>query len=88
MENQNLKYHKEDVQEKIFDLDGKLTIKYYPTKTCTVNTLGAHLKKVTSFGNQIDMVLVDYADIMRDVGKTRNETCSWKYLRGLTRFGW
>ena len=71
VENQNLKYHKEEVQEKIFDLDGKLTIKYYPTKTCTVNTLGAHLKKVTSFGNQIDMVLVDYADIMRDVGKAQ-----------------
>ena len=70
VENQNLKYHMEDIQEKIFDLDGKLTIKYYPTKACTVNTLGAHLKKVTSFGNNIDMVLVDYADIMRDVNKT------------------
>ena len=70
VENQNLKYHKEEIQEKIFDLDGKLTIKYYPTKACTVNTLGAHLKKVTSFGNNIDMVLVDYADIMRDVNKT------------------
>ncbi|BCV08238.1 MAG: hypothetical protein CM15mL4_3080 [uncultured marine virus] len=31
--------------------------------------MGAHLKKVTSFGNDIDMVLVDYADIMRDVNK-------------------
>ena len=70
VEGQNLKYHKEEVQEKIFDLDGKLTIKYYPTKTCTVNTLAAHLKKVTSFGGQVDMVLVDYADIMRDVNKT------------------
>ena len=70
VEGQNLKYHKEEVQEKIFNLDGKLTIKYYPTKTCTVNTLAAHLKKVTSFGGQVDMVLVDYADIMRDVNKT------------------
>jgi len=70
VEGQNLKYHKEEVQEKIFDLDGKLTIKYYPTKTCTVNTLAAHLKKVTSFGGEINMVLVDYADIMRDVNKT------------------
>jgi len=69
VENQNLKYHKEDIQEKIFDLDGKLTIKYYPTKACTVNTLGAHLKKVASFGGEIDMVLVDYADIMKDVNK-------------------
>ena len=70
VEGQNLKYHKEEVQEKLFNLDGKLTIKYYPTKTCTVNTLGAHLKKVTSFGGEINMVLVDYADIMRDVNKT------------------
>ena len=70
VEGQNLKYHKEEVQEKIFDLDGKLTIKYYPTKTCTVNTLAAHLKKVTSFGGEVNMVLVDYADIMRDVNKT------------------
>ena len=70
VEGQNLKYHKEEVQEKLFNLDGKLTIKYYPTKTCTVNTLGAHLKKVTSFGGEVHMVLVDYADIMRDVNKT------------------
>ena len=78
VESQNLKYHKEEVMEKLFNLKGNLTIKYYPTKSCTVNTLSAHLKKVTTFGKKVDMVLVDYADIMRDVGKvTRNETCSW-----------
>ena len=71
VEGQNLKYHKEEVMEKLFKLDGNLTIKYYPTKSCTVNTLSAHLKKVTTFGGKTDMVLVDYADIMRDVHKTR-----------------
>ena len=71
VEGQNLKYHKEEVMEKLFKLDGNLTIKYYPTKSCTVNTLSAHLKKVITFGEKVDMVLVDYADIMRDVHKTR-----------------
>ena len=71
VEVQNLKYHKEEIMEKLFKLDGNLTIKYYPTKSCTVNTLSAHLKKVITFGGKIDMVLVDYADIMRDVHKTR-----------------
>ena len=71
VESQNLKYHKEEVMEKLFKLDGNLTIKYYPTKSCTVNTLSAHLKKVTTFGTNVDMVLVDYADIMRDVHKSQ-----------------
>jgi replicative DNA helicase len=69
VESQNLKYHKEEVMERLEKLDGNLTIKYYPTKACTVNTLSAHLKKVTTFGTKVDMVLVDYADIMKDVNK-------------------
>ena len=71
VEVQNLKYHKEEIMEKLFKLEGNLTIKYYPTKSCTVNTLSAHLKKVITFGTKVDMVLVDYADIMRDVHRTR-----------------
>ena len=71
VEVQNLKYHKEEIMEKLSKLDGNLTIKYYPTKFCTVNTLSAHLKKVMTFGTRVDMVLVDYADIMRDVHRTR-----------------
>mgnify|MGYP003633906336 FL=1 len=71
VESQNLKYHKEEVIEKLDKLEGSLTIKYYPTKACTVNTLSAHLKKVTTFGTKVDMVLVDYADIMKDVGKAQ-----------------
>ena len=70
VEGQNLMYHKEEVLEKIEKVKGDLTIKYYPTRSCTVNTLSAHIKKATSFGAEVDMILVDYADIMRDVGKS------------------
>ena len=69
--NQNLKYHKEDVQSQMEKLDGDLVIKYYPTKSASVNTLSAHLKRITTLGTQVDMVVVDYADILKDTGGSR-----------------
>tara|TARA_R110000824_G_scaffold62061_6_gene164581 strand:- start:7800 stop:9170 length:1371 start_codon:yes stop_codon:yes gene_type:complete len=68
--NQNLKYHQEKVVEtlkQIEDTDGgALTIKYFPTKSASVHTLGTHLQKMISLGDKIDLVIVDYADIMKD----------------------
>ena len=69
--NQNLKYHKEDVQSEMDKLKGDLVIKYYPTKSASVNTLSAHLKRITTLGTQVDMVVVDYADILKDTGGSR-----------------
>jgi RecA/RadA recombinase len=69
--NQNLKYHKEDVQSEMEKLKGDLVIKYYPTKSASVNTLSAHLKRITTLGTQVDMVVVDYADILKDTGGSR-----------------
>jgi replicative DNA helicase len=45
---------------------GKLIIKDYPTNTATVNTLKAHIEKLAitkSF--KPDIIIIDYADIMR-----------------------
>ena len=69
--NQNLKYHKDDVQSEMDKLKGDLVIKYYPTKSASVNTLSAHLKRLTTLGTKIDMVVVDYADILKDTGGAR-----------------
>ena len=69
--NQNLKYHKEDVQSEMDKLKGDLVIKYYPTKSASVNTLSAHLKRITTLGTTVDMVVVDYADILKDTGGSR-----------------
>lgn len=44
---------------------GKLKIKYFPTNEPTVNTLRAHMEKLALKGFIPDIVLVDYADIMR-----------------------
>ena len=69
--NQNLKYHKDDVQTEMEKLKGDLVIKYYPTKSASVNTLSAHLKRITTLGTTVDMVVVDYADILKDTGGSK-----------------
>ena len=69
--NQNLKYHKDDVVTEMEKLKGDLVIKYFPTKTASVNTLSAHLKRIINLGTEVDMVVVDYADILKDVGGSR-----------------
>ena len=61
----NLQYYKEEVQNAIDKLDGNLIIKYYPTRTASVATLTAHLQQCELQGIKPDLVLVDYADIMK-----------------------
>ena len=61
----NIKYYKDDVQKVIDGLDGKLIIKYYPTRSATVNTLSAHLKQMEIQEIKPDAVIVDYADILK-----------------------
>ncbi len=71
--NQNLKYNKEQVIETLqkiqHDNDGDLTIKYFPTKSASVHTLNSALQKMISLGGEVDLVIVDYADIMKDTSR-------------------
>jgi len=61
----NIKFYKEDVQKVIDKLEGKLMIKYYPTRSATVNTISAHLKQMEIQEIKPDAVIVDYADILK-----------------------
>ena len=65
---QELKFHQEEVMEALKGVKGKLIIKYYPTKTATVNTIAAHLDKCIMQGTKPDIILLDYADLLRDTG--------------------
>ena len=83
----NIKYHKEEVEKKISKLPGKLLIKYFPTKAASVQTLGAHLKQIELSGVKIDIVIVDYADILMPTGNFREKRHAigniYEDLRGL-----
>ena len=68
----DLKYHREEVDEAMGKLPGKLIIKYWPTKTASVNTIAAHLDKCAIQGATPDIVFIDYADLLRDTGTNKN----------------
>lgn len=44
---------------------GRLIIKLYPPNTATINTIRAHVEKLALKGFFPDLILIDYADIMR-----------------------
>jgi replicative DNA helicase len=56
---------KDEVLEHIADLEGSLIIKEYPTKTASPNTIRAHLEKLKKRNQKIDVIIVDYADLLR-----------------------
>jgi replicative DNA helicase len=81
----DIKYYQEDVKKKIEQLKGRLLIKYFPTKSATVQTLAAHLSQIEIQGTKPDLVLVDYADILKGMGSEKRHILENIYedLRGL-----
>jgi replicative DNA helicase len=61
---------KQEVIDKYKDMDlGRLVIKEYPTGTATVNTLRSHIEKLSLKGFVPNLIIVDYADVMRSSRK-------------------
>ena len=81
----DIKYYQDDVKKKIDQLKGTLLIKYFPTKSATVQTLAAHLSQIEIQGTKPDLVLVDYADILKGMGSEKRHILENIYedLRGL-----
>ena len=72
----NLKFYQDDVQKKLNALKGYLLIKYYPTRTASVQTLAAHIKQMELQGKLPDMILVDYADKLKPIQSTPHFQCT------------
>ena len=66
--NQNLKNYQDEVKNTLSKLNGQLIIKYYPTKTVSVIGLKAHFEKCILQGKRPDIIIVDYADLLRGTG--------------------
>jgi len=64
---------KDEIYEQIKDIDGKLVVKEYPTKTASVKTLRNHLEKIRKRGGEIDMIIVDYADLLKPISNYREK---------------
>jgi KaiC/GvpD/RAD55 family RecA-like ATPase len=80
---------KDSIFEQIKDIDGQLIIKEYPTKSATTTTLKNHLEKVQQNQMEIDLIIVDYGDLLRSVqmrAEKRHELESiYEELRGIAQ---
>jgi len=63
----DLRTFKDEIYEQIKDIDGKLIIKEYPTKSATTNTIRSHLSRLVKRGIKPGMIIVDYADLLRPI---------------------
>ena len=63
---------KEAVYEEIKEIDGQLIVKEYPTKSASPVTLKNHLEKIRQTEMEIDMVIVDYGDLLKSSTVRKN----------------
>ena len=68
-----LQDRKDDIRKKLDSVDGTLIVKEYPTKTATTNTIRAHIEKLKQQGITPDMIIVDYADLLRTLSSRREK---------------
>ncbi len=61
----DLFHNKKQVLYKIKDIPGQLIIKEYPTKSASTETIKQHIERLKKKGIKPDMVIVDYADLLR-----------------------
>ena len=64
---------KEMIYEKVQELEGKLIIKEYPTKSATTQTIKNHLEKLKQKDIKVDMIIIDYGDLLKPVKATREK---------------
>jgi hypothetical protein len=80
---------KEEIYNEIKDISGKLIVKEYPTKSAKVDTLRNHLEKLQQQEISVDMIIVDYGDLLRSSLKNdekRHQLESiYEELRGLAQ---
>ena len=69
---QNIRNNIDVVKKKIAEVPGKLIIKYFPIKTVSAHSLKLHAERIQTLGTKIDMIIVDYADILRPSQSERN----------------
>lgn len=88
IEPSKLKDNLDYVRNIVENVSGKLVIKYFPTRTASVHTLSAHVEYLQMQEFQPDIIIVDYADLMRATvsSNARHEELGYIYeeLRSLS----
>lgn len=69
IEPKELRNNKEKVKKIISKVPGEIIIKYFPSRTINSHKLLAHIHQLTGTGFQPDLIIVDYADLLRSNGR-------------------
>jgi len=85
----DLKNFKDEIYDSVKDIEGRLIVKEYPTKSASTNTIKTHLSKLIKRGTKPSMIIVDYADLLKPViirKEKRNELESiYEELRAISQ---
>ena len=76
----DLFHNKKEVLYKIKDIPGQLIIKEYPTKSASTETIKQHIERLKEKRIEPDMIIVDYADLLRPVRSTSEKRFDLKIL--------
>ena len=71
---QDIRNNRETVESSLKEIDGRLVIKYYPIKTIAALTIKNHVERLALLGKKIDLVILDYADILRSIASEKGNS--------------
>jgi len=80
---------KANILEAVKNIQGRLIIKEYPTKSASTETIKNHLEKLKQRGIRPDMIAVDYGDLLKPVRYLREKRQEletiYEELRGIAK---
>jgi len=86
---QDLTKFKDLIYDDVKDLEGRLIVKEYPTKSANVNKLKQHLEKLRFAGFEPDLIIVDYGDLLSPISSYKEKRIEletiYEDLRGLAQ---
>jgi replicative DNA helicase len=78
---------KEEIYERVQNIEGNLIIKGYPTKSASTSTVKTHLERMKQRGIEPDMIIVDYGDLLRPISSHKEKRIElesiYEELRGI-----
>jgi hypothetical protein len=83
------KARKEEIIRKIKAVPGRVRIKYYPPQFASSKTLSSHIEKLRATGFNPQLIIIDYADLLKSSDKGRDGAYAelggiYEELRGLS----
>ena len=73
VELKNLTVFKEKIYDEIKDIQGKLIVKEYPTRSASIQTIKNHVEKLKRRDFSPDLIIVDYGDLIKPENNRKDE---------------